>query len=232
MKSRITVFRRVCFYVVAGILNVGSLVLLWQVIGLSPPQAAAIALPEPVYIPETITVTFGKPVRVVVPRLGIDLKVDEGYYNPADASWTLSDNNAHFAMPTSLANDYNGNTLIYGHNSEHVFGRMKNIAPGDTVEVYTDNGHIFHYVYATSQKVIPEDTSIFQYQGPPIVTIQTCSGNWNEVRSLSTFNFQRVTKKQPEVETEEARKARLMNNIRRLTAPDTDKPVSRVLEDV
>lgn len=134
----------------------------------------------------------GSPIRVVLPDSGIDLQVDRGVYDKESNSWTLSGYNAQFAEVTALANNYSGNTFIYGHNNKYVFGHIKNIQPGQKALIYTDNNHVFSYSYVSTVGVDPSDTSVLDYRGPSILTIQTCSGNWNEVRQLYKFKFQKV----------------------------------------
>lgn len=136
----------------------------------------------------------GQPVRVVLPDQGIDLPVDPGYFDAATNSWTLSGYHAHFAMVTKLANNHDGNTFIYGHNNKYVFGHIKGIEPGQKAIVYTANNSVFTYVYQSTVGVGPDDTSVFDYSGPPVLTIQTCSGNWNEVRQMYTFKFANYNK--------------------------------------
>ena len=136
----------------------------------------------------------GLPSRIVLPDLGIDLPIDPGFYNPADKSWTLSGYRTHYAMVTTLPNNHDGNTFIYGHNNKYVFGPVKSIQPGQKALVYTQNNYIFTYSYVSTVGVEPDDTSVFDYSGPPILTIQTCSGNWNEVRQMYTFKFQNFNK--------------------------------------
>ncbi len=66
-------------------------------------------------------------------------------------------------------------TFIYGHNRWAVFYKLLKVQPGDEAIVSTANGHTFTYKM-TGQKVTqPTDTSLFHYQGPPILTLQTCS---------------------------------------------------------
>ncbi len=131
----------------------------------------------------------GRPVRVVLPDQSIDLPVDPGYFDPANNSWTLAGYRAQYAMVTKLANNHDGNTFIYGHNNKYVFGHIKTIQPGQKAIVYTDNNFVFTYVYKSTVGVGPDDTSVLDYSGPPILTIQTCSGNWNEVRQMYEFKF-------------------------------------------
>ena len=134
-------------------------------------------------------VISGKPVHITIPSLNIDLQVAEGRYNPTDNTWTLSKDKAHYAVVTPLANNSEGNTFIYGHNRKAVFARLSRIKPGATAIVTTDNGHRFTYKFRSAFETNPKDDSLFKYQGPPILTVQTCSGLWYQNRQLFTFDF-------------------------------------------
>jgi LPXTG-site transpeptidase (sortase) family protein len=152
--------------------------------------AASANLPvEAAAVQPSKQILTGKPLRIVIPSVGIDLQIDEGRYNPADGSWSLSGYHAQFAVITSLANDRQGNTFIYGHNNKYVFGPIKKINTGDIAQIYTDSGRIFNYRYQSTYAVTPDNTSVLDYQGSSILTVQTCSGAWNEQRQMYTFKF-------------------------------------------
>lgn len=146
-------------------------------------------------IPAHVALVAGRPVRIVIPNSGIDLPVDQGYYNSSDQSWTLSGYHAQFAMISTLANNVAGSTFIYGHNNNHVFGALRHVTPlsGAQALLYTDNGHIFIYKFHASYSLAPDDTSVLSYQGQPVLTIQTCTGSLNEWRTMYRFDFVKVT---------------------------------------
>jgi LPXTG-site transpeptidase (sortase) family protein len=175
------------------------LTLLFAVLAFKPIShsisTAAIASTLPVEVsaeqPSKQIIT-GKPTRITISSLGIDLPIDEGRYNPSDGSWSLSGYHAQYAMTTPLANDDNGNTFIYGHNNKYVFGPLKNITPGAQAKVYTDNNKVFNYIFDSTYAVAPDNTSVLNYQGPAILTVQTCSGAWNEQRQMYVFKFSNI----------------------------------------
>jgi LPXTG-site transpeptidase (sortase) family protein len=134
----------------------------------------------------------GKPVRIILPSLGLDLPVIDGTYDPASQEWTLSRDMAQYATITPPVNNHAGNTLIYGHNNRHVFAKLSQLQVGSEAIVETSNQHRFHYRLRTSYEVQPSDLSIFSYHGRPILTIQTCSGVWFENRNLFVFDYLRV----------------------------------------
>lgn len=141
------------------------------------------------------TVISGKPVRVTVPDYGIDLPVDEGHYNEADGSWTLSDNHAHYAMMTTLANNTSGNTLVYGHGTDAVFGKLGAKTPpaGTIAEIYTDNNHVFTYTFTDVRNLTPNDVFVLSEQSTkPTLTLQTCTGVFSEWRTVFRFEFREM----------------------------------------
>jgi sortase (surface protein transpeptidase) len=141
-----------------------------------------------------VHVVAGRPVRIVIPADGVDLPVDEGFYDNTNQTWTLSGYHAQFAMLSTLANNVGGETFIYGHNNDYVFGALRHHTPavGTTVLVYTDNNHIFAYTFRSATSVGPGDTEVLDYSGPPILLVQTCTGSLNEWRTEYTFDFSKV----------------------------------------
>lgn len=146
---------------------------------------------QPVTIEPARVITMGKPMRLVIPKIERDIRVMEGHYNESDGSWTLVDGKieTYFAMPSALANDYGGNTIIYGHSNRFVFSPLKNLVPGDIAEVYTDNGHVFRYAFVDARDIEPNDVSDFTLEGPPQLILQTCTGNWYEKRGMYRFTL-------------------------------------------
>lgn len=148
------------------------------------------------YHPKTASsdVIAGRPIRLVIPDSAIDVPLDEGYYDASTGTWTLSGYYAEFAMVSALANNIGGETFIYGHNNDFVFGSLRHNTPpiGAEALIYTDNGHIFEYSFASVTSLSPSDTSVLSYSGPPILLIQTCTGSLNEWRTEYTFAFVKV----------------------------------------
>ncbi|HEU5004858.1 MAG TPA: sortase [Candidatus Saccharimonadales bacterium] len=136
----------------------------------------------------------GIPVRIVISTISVDLPVDPGTYDKATDSWTLSGYDAQYAVITPPANNQNGDTFIYGHNNHYVFWNLQYIQPGAQALVYTNNGHIFSYIYQSTVALSPNDTSILKRSdsGPPMMTVQTCSGSLFEWRQMYKFNFDKV----------------------------------------
>jgi LPXTG-site transpeptidase (sortase) family protein len=152
----------------------------------SPFSVVASATPA---FPQQPVVFKGEPVRLQIPALKIDLNVIDGYYNKNSKTWTLTKDMAQYATITPQPNNQEGNTFIYGHNRPGVFNTLSKIAVGDEAIITTDNGHVFTYRFRTAYETNPNDNSLFQYTGAPILTVQTCSGVWYQNRQLFTFDL-------------------------------------------
>jgi LPXTG-site transpeptidase (sortase) family protein len=131
----------------------------------------------------------GVPVRLQIPSLGIDLPIIKGYHNKQSNTWTLTKTKVQYAVDTPLANNEGGNTFLYGHNRKEVFRDLSKIALGAEAVVTTENGHVFTYAFEGALETTPDDGTLFNYQGPPIMTVQTCSGMWYQNRQLFTFSL-------------------------------------------
>jgi LPXTG-site transpeptidase (sortase) family protein len=178
------------FFIVAGVLlSYQPLLQYWQ-IHHQKPEAPALVRDAQIEAATKASQTIsGKPARIVIASLNIDIPVADGVYNARTKAWTLSTNKAHYALMTPKPNNQWGNTFIYGHNRPEVFSRLSKLQTGQTAVVYTDNNHVFTYSYRSARETNPNDDSLFTYQGPPILTLQTCSGLWYQNRYLMTFDL-------------------------------------------
>ncbi len=161
-----------------------------QVVALSKAQQKPFQPPSLLFP----AVVSGLPVRLIIPGSAIDIPVDRGYYQASTDSWTLSGYRAQFAMTSTLANNIEGNTFIYGHNNDFVFGALRHYTPkiGAIALVITNNNHEFEYDFMRSFSLAPYDTSVINSSGAPILTIQTCTGSLNQWRTMYQFNFIKV----------------------------------------
>lgn len=146
--------------------------------------------------PEVISVPriSGHPVSVSVPAVNISNPVIDGFYDQRTRTWTLSHDSAQFAVVTQEPNNISGNTFIYGHANANIFYHLYNIKVGDEALVMTDNGYVFKYKLVTTYATDPTDSSVLHYQGPPILTLQTCSGTWFQNRQMYVFSFESYQK--------------------------------------
>jgi LPXTG-site transpeptidase (sortase) family protein len=143
-------------------------------------------------VPEDKPSVSGTPSHITIPSVNINLKVIPGNYYPANNSWTLTRDNAQWGTITQPANDKAGMTFIYAHYRKGVFLTLPKIKVGETAVVKTEQGNIFTYRFKYSTVTKPSDTSIFTYQGQPILVLQTCTGAWYQDRQLFFFDLEKV----------------------------------------
>lgn len=143
---------------------------------------------------KTEQVIAGHPNFLTIPSLDMAFAVTDGVYDKKTGDWTLSNDHVQYAAVTALPNNKMGNTFLYGHATRRVFGRLPQIKQGSEAFIKTDNGYTFVYQLVDVKNHDPNDVSIFAYEGAPQLTIQTCSGAWNQYREFFTFKFVRYDK--------------------------------------
>jgi LPXTG-site transpeptidase (sortase) family protein len=152
----------------------------------------AVAAQTPV-LPPSPTRIEGKPVKLEIPSLKLNLAIIPGTYDAKTQTWTLTKDKVQYAAMTPPPNTEMGNTFLYGHYRSNVFASLHKIPADGEAIVTTDNGHTFYYKLANTKVVKPTDSAgIFDYQGKPILTIQTCTGAFFQNRQLFTFDLERV----------------------------------------
>src|SRR5271170_821530 len=101
-----------------------SIAFVWYAVHPMPSLAlvSATNIPQKPHAPvnSPFLVISGLPDRILIPDSSydgrvVDLQVNPGYYDAATGTWTLSGYQAQFAMTSSLANNFGGETYIYGH---------------------------------------------------------------------------------------------------------------------
>ncbi|CAN5428381.1 hypothetical protein BH10PAT3_BH10PAT3_4600 [soil metagenome] len=157
----------------------------------SPSVLVAQQAPLPAPAPDLI---IGKPVHISITNLSIDLTVADGTYDSHTRKWTLSNDKAHYALPSTQSNNKSGNTLIYGHATARVFGHINKITAGTKATIMTDNGYRFTYIYKETVAVDPTNVDILSYTGKPRLTLQTCSGGWWQNRQFYFFDLVSIDK--------------------------------------
>jgi len=138
------------------------------------------------------TEIIGMPDELIIPSLKMDLKVIPGYYNAKTQTWNLTLNEVQYATITPEPNDLEGDTFFYGHYRTEVFAYLHTIKGNAQAIVKTTNGHTFYYQLSSIRTTTPYDDSVFSYSGPPILTIQTCTGLFFQNRQFYTFNLEKV----------------------------------------
>lgn len=188
---RLSLLQRVIGLYVALLPLVAAGIVLPHLIQPAQIQANIITSPAPIST-ETKIIT-GIPTHITISRIGIDLTVVNGTYDPSTASWSISPTTAQFATITAQPSGLPGTTLIYGHNTPAVFMPTANLQIGDILTLTTDTHHTFTYAYTSDTSVLPTDTEVMSAQGStPRVALLTCEGVWSTKRRIMYFTLRSI----------------------------------------
>ncbi len=188
------IFRLMPFYLISAGLILGPMI--WARLDNAKIEAANSQYVNDAHTQSQVKATLsGHPVRVVIPRLQLDLPVKDGGYNADTKTWVLGQGTAFFDTDMANPNNSSGMTLIYGHDTVDVFAPTSALVKGDKVLVKTSNHLQFEYYFISKHDVIPGDVSILNARPTqPELTLLTCSGPTYQTRALMTFKFLRVTR--------------------------------------
>lgn len=188
-----------CLYGITALIAWASFSPITHVDSINPTDLSRSAQKPFIPVRPKVVVVSGMPDRITIPGSSwdgqsVDLTVIPGYYDAASDSWTLSGYDAQFAMMSVLPNNFTGQTFIYGHNNDYVFGALRHNTPyvGEPAYVYTSNSHIFEYKFVSVENLGPTETSVLNYNGPSTLLIQTCTGSLNQWRTEYKFSFYRI----------------------------------------
>lgn len=157
--------------------------------------AYAASLPDYSHVVPPVPYAAGHPVRIEVPSVGIDLPVVDGVYDSATRTWTLNSDKVQFAVETKKPNNREGNTFIYGHATNWVFGPLLRLQPDALAHITTDNGFVITYKLTGHEVVDPTNVGALQYTGPSRLMLQTCTGpTLSEFRQLFYFSYESHTR--------------------------------------
>lgn len=122
------------------------------------------------------------PLRVVVPKAGIDLSVVEA--KVVDGYWELSETTASHGVGSANPGEI-GNTVIFAHAREGLFLPLRNIAESEAIYVMTKD-RWQRYKVATRKLVDPSHVEVIAPTNDEVLTLFTCSGFLDSKRLVVT----------------------------------------------
>lgn len=126
--------------------------------------------------PETHQVFSNQEKKVVsleIPRVGIFANVEEG--SISDGKWKLSTESV-MHLTSSVTPGEVGNSIIYGHNWQSLFGKLDKVAVNDDIFVTLSSGEKIGFQVEYIYEVSPKQVDILKDVDHPRITIYTCSG--------------------------------------------------------
>lgn len=114
--------------------------------------------------------------RIQIPRLGIDLPIQEGDLK-RDVDDQRTPEGYAFHLPGTAIPGQSGNTFLYAHARRQMFLALWNARPGDEVIVRVPDGGVLEYVVRdVLPRVAPTDLSATQSRSTEQLTLQTSTG--------------------------------------------------------
>ncbi|MGH2950146.1 MAG: sortase, partial [Solirubrobacteraceae bacterium] len=114
--------------------------------------------------------------RVQIPRLGIDLPIQEGVIQRDIVDQQTPEQYA-FRLPLTGIPGFGTNTYLYAHARRGMFLSLWEARPGDEVFVSTPDGRALKYVVSeVHSRVQPTDMSWLQRTPTERLTLQTSTG--------------------------------------------------------
>lgn len=142
---------------------------------------AASAAPSPASLPETAAApSVVDAMRIRVPRLGIDLPLQEGDPSrdvPSTGGPGATPEGAAFHYPGTAVPGSPGNAFVYAHARFGMFLSLWNAHVGDEVDILLPGGSVLRYaVTEIHPRVAPSDTSWLRPTADERLTLQTSTG--------------------------------------------------------
>ena len=112
------------------------------------------------------------PKKTVIPSLQIDIPVIDAEI--IDGYWETASNSASFGLGSAYPEDV-GNTVIFAHAKEGLFGNLRNVKAGDNIYILTDSDW-YPYQVEEVKTVLPDQVEVVSPTGDRRLTLYTCTG--------------------------------------------------------
>lgn len=157
------------FFILIGVFSfIFAGALFWQ--RLQPSRLAFdVQFSRPVYAKK-----ISKPVkRIIIPRIKIDLPIISSEIKKGE--WETTTQGISYLKASPIPGE-TGNSILYGHNFDELFGKLSNLTPGDTIEIEYDDKSVKEFIIQSTQEVTPKQVDIIKPTTDTRITLYTCSG--------------------------------------------------------
>lgn len=113
-----------------------------------------------------------KPIRIIIPAVQIDLPIVEA--RVVRGLWELSDTTASHGMGSGNPGDQ-GNTVIFGHARDELFGPIRELKKDNVIYLLTKN-RWHQYTVIETKLVDTKDVEVIAPTKDETLTLFTCSG--------------------------------------------------------
>ncbi len=121
------------------------------------------------------------PGRINIPKLRLSLPIETSTIQ--NEVWQVSDTKVSF-LDISAGLGQGGNTVLYGHNKQAIFGPIRWLKVGDEIDVVDQQGKEHKYIIDKTITVNPDDISYVEPKNKETLTIYTCTGLFDSKRFI------------------------------------------------
>lgn len=121
------------------------------------------------------------PVKISIPKSKISLDIDIASIR--DGVWDVSQTRATY-LDISAGLGQGGNTVVYGHNKNAIFGPIRWLEKGDEIVMYDQNGNEYKYVISETITTNPDAIEYVEPKDKETLTIYTCTGLFDSKRFI------------------------------------------------
>lgn len=110
------------------------------------------------------------PIRIIIPKI-FDLPIEKGEID--DGFWTIPEKLPAFLVGSTPPGKI-GNTVIYGHAKEEVFGPLKDVQENDFIYLLTESKWL-RYKVQKIKEIRPDEVEIIYPTLKVTLTLYTCT---------------------------------------------------------
>ncbi len=119
-----------------------------------------------------------QPIHIAIGKR-ISLPVVEA--GKIDGNWTISKTSANHVRQSAQPGQ-KGNSIIYGHNTNKIFGFLLDVKVGDSIKIRMTDGTLYQYKATETHYVWPTQTELLAPTKEEILTLYTCAGLLDSLR--------------------------------------------------
>ncbi|MEK7526325.1 MAG: sortase [Patescibacteria group bacterium] len=121
------------------------------------------------------------PGRITIPKIKLSLPIETSTIE--NKVWQISDTRVSF-LDISAGLGQGGNTVLYGHNKQSIFGPIRWLKVGDEIGVTDQEGKEHRYIIDKTVTVNPDNISFVEPKTKETLTIYTCIGLFDSKRFI------------------------------------------------
>lgn len=113
------------------------------------------------------------PVKVFIPSISLALPIQQTKI--LNGKWEVFENGVSHLTTSADPGSY-GNIILYGHNTAHNLGNLKNVKIGEPITLVDKKGEVFTYKVYSIKTVNADDLPYLNEFDSETITIYTCTG--------------------------------------------------------